>query len=146
MPLPLAFIERIGVPLIDEANIETVLGAQGGNHPFLLLFAGDPAQRPEAADVAVIFPELLKAFEGRLSGALIADGAEKSLGQRFHVDVLPSLAVIRGDLTIGVIPRVRDWSEYLEKIQTFLDPEAKPLVKAAGPRVEITFSQKGATA
>ena len=146
MPLPLAFIERIGAPLIDEVNVETVLGAQGEDQRFLLLFAGDPAQRPEATDVAIIFPELLKAFEGRLFGALVAAGAEKSLGQRFHVDVLPSLAVIRGGATIGVIPRVRDWSEYLEKIETFLDPEAKPLVKAAGPRVEITFSQKGATA
>src|SRR3974377_501016 len=128
MPLPLAFIERIGVPLIEEGNVETVLGGRGEHHRFLLLLAGDPAQRPEATDVAIIFPELLKAFEGRLFGALVAAGAEKSLGQRFPAGVLPSLAAIRGDATIGVIPRVRDWSEYLEKIETFLDPEAKPLV------------------
>jgi hydrogenase-1 operon protein HyaE len=145
MPLPQAFIDRIGVPVIDETNLDAVLGAQGENKRFLVLFAGDPAQRPEAADVAVIFPELLRAFGGRLSGALAAAAAEKSLGQRFHVDVLPSLAVIRGGATIGVIPRIRDWAEYLEKIEAFLDPTAEPMAKAAS-RVQITFSQKGATA
>lgn len=145
MPLPQAIIDRIGAPLIDEANADALLSAQGEDGRFLLLFAGDPAQRPEATDVAVIFPELLIAFDGRLSGALVAADAEKSLGQRFQVDVLPSLAVIRGGKTIGVIPRIRDWSEYLEKIEAFLAPDAAPLAKA-GPRVEITFSQKGATA
>jgi hydrogenase-1 operon protein HyaE len=137
-----SFIDRIGVPVIDAENVDSAFGGQGD---FLVLFAGDPAQRPEAADVAVIFPELLKAFDGRLTGAVVAPGAEKSLGQRFHVDVFPSLAVIRAGAAVGVIPRIRDWSEYLEKIEAFLDPSAEPLAKA-GPSVQITFSQKGATA
>ncbi len=142
MPLPQAFIDRMGVPVVDESSVDDVL-AKG---PCMLLFAGDPAQRPEATDVAVIFPELLEAFAGRLAGALIASGAEKTLGARFHVDVLPSLAIIRDGVTIGVIPRIRDWADYVGKIEAFLNPDAPPLEKYAAPRVAITFSQKGAEA
>ncbi|QGM96804.1 hypothetical protein [Methylocystis parvus] len=137
---PLAGKTRL--PIADDSTIEAILSA-GGAH-VVLLFAGDPAQRPESGDVAVIFPELLKAFEGRLSGAVVAREAEKSLGARFQVDVLPSLAVIRDGATIGVIPRIRDWPEYLEKIEALLAPDAPRAAKA--PRVEITFSQKGARA
>ncbi len=142
MPLPQAFIDRMGVPVVDESTVDDVLA----NGLCMALFAGDPAQRPEAADVAVIFPELLEAFAGRLLGALVASGAEKALGARFHVDVLPSLAVIRNGVTIGVIPRIRDWAEYIEKIDAFLDPDAPPLTKTVAPRVAVTFSQRGAEA
>jgi hypothetical protein len=65
------------------------------------------------------------------------------LGARFHVDVLPSLAVIRGGATVGVIPRIRDWAEYIAKIDAFLDPAAPPLARDASARVVITYSQKG---
>ncbi|MGE5369429.1 MAG: hydrogenase accessory protein [Chloroflexota bacterium] len=141
-----AFIERIGVPIVDEKNLDEILSREGAPGAVLLLFAGDPGQRAEVSDVAVIFPELLKSFKGRLEGAVVALGAEKALGQRFHVDVLPSLAVSRGGATIGVIPRIRDWAEYIEKIEAFLDLAAPSLAKPSTPRVEITFSQKGASA
>jgi hydrogenase-1 operon protein HyaE len=137
-------LERAGVPIIDERSAADALGG-GRNEAVLLFFPGDPAQRPEAADVAVIFPELLGAFQGRLRGAVVALGAERALGQVYHVDVFPSLAVIRAGVTIGVIPRVRDWADYLQKIEAFLDPAAQPLAQAA-PRVAITSAYKGATA
>ena len=55
----------------------------------LLFFTGDPAQRSEAADVAVVLPELLAAFAGRLRAAIIARAAEAALAPRFRVVVLP---------------------------------------------------------
>jgi hydrogenase-1 operon protein HyaE len=134
-------LARTGVPIIDEGNAADVL-ASGAT---LLFFAGDPAQRPEVIDVAVIFNELLAAFCGRLRGVAVAPGAEKALGTIYHVDVLPSLAVIRDGATIGVIPRIRDWGEYKEKIEAFLDPRARPL-EAPAPRVVATHSHKGAQA
>ncbi len=79
-------------------------------------------------------------------GALVAGGAEKALGARFHVDVFPSLAIIRGGVTLGVVPRIRDWAEYVGKIEAFLDPAAQPLAREPTPRVVATFSQKGAEA
>ncbi len=134
------------VALVDENNAEAILSAAGKTDHILLFFPGDPVQCPETNDVAVIFPQLLTAFGGRLRGAIVAPGAERSLSERFHVDVLPSLAVVRAGETIGVIARVRDWADYLQKIEGFLDPQATPLPKVAKPRVEFTFSTKGATA
>lgn len=138
-----ALLARAGTPMLDESNAADVL--ESANEPFLLFFCGDPAQRPEALDVAVIFPELLRAFAGWLRGAVVAPGAEKALGAVYKVDVLPALAVIRNNVAIGVIPRIRDWSEYQEKITAFLDPEASPSGRQ-GPRVTITYSHKGAEA
>ena len=140
-----ALLARVGAPMLDESNAADILESAKANEPFLLFFCGDPAQRPEALDVAVIFPELLKAFGGRLRGAVVARGAEKALGAVYKVDVLPALAVIRNNVTIGVIPRIRDWSEYQEKIAALLDPEAPPSGRQ-GPRVTITYSHKGAEA
>jgi hydrogenase-1 operon protein HyaE len=138
-----ALLARAGTPMLDESNSADIL--ESANEPFLLFFCGDPAQRPEALDVAVIFPELLKAFAGRLRGAVVAPGAEKALGAIYKLDVLPALAVVRNSVTVGVIPRIRDWSEYQEKITAFLDPEASPSGRQ-GPRVTITYSHKGAEA
>ena len=81
MSSPQTFLKRAGVPPTDAANVEALLAPTGED--LLLLFAGDPAQRVEAMDVAVIFPELLKAFRGRLRGAVVAAGAEKSSGRDF---------------------------------------------------------------
>lgn len=144
-----ALLARAGAPMLDESNAADFLGAAKADESFLLFFCGDPAQRPEALDVAVIFPELLRAFKGRLRGAVVAAGAEKALGSRYGVDVLPALVIVRGNASIGasigVISRVRDWSEYLEKIEAFLDPEGAPPGRQ-GPRVTITYSNKGAVA
>lgn len=138
-----ALLARAGASMLDEGNAADFLGAAKADESFLLFFCGDPAQRPEALDVAVIFPELLRAFKGRLRGAVVAPGAEKALGSLYRVDVLPALAIVRGNASIGVISRVRDWSEYLEKIEALLDSEGAPPGKQ-GPRVKITYSHKGA--
>lgn len=140
-----ALLARAGAPLLDESNAAEILEAGGADESFLLLFCGDPAQRPEVLDVAVIFPELLKAFSGRLRGAVVAPGAEKALGKIYQVDVFPSLAVVRGGAAVGVIPRIRDWSEYVAKIDAMLDQDAGSVLKQ-GPRVTITYSHKGAEA
>lgn len=139
-----SLLARAGVPTVDESTAAEILGAVEARESWLLLFAGDPVQRPEVLDVAVIFAELLKAFRGRLQGAVVAAGAEKALGKIYQVDVLPSLAVIRGGQTIGVIPRIRDWSEYMERIASLLEADVTLPVKPQGPRVEITYSHKGA--
>jgi hydrogenase-1 operon protein HyaE len=136
-------LARAGAPTVDEATAAVILDGAVAGDAVLLFFPGDPAQRPEVIDVAVIFKELLGAFHGRLRGAVVATGSEKALGALYHVDVLPSIAVVRGGATIGVIPRIRDWGEYKEKIEAFLDPQAAPL-EVAVPRVVITHSHKGA--
>jgi hydrogenase-1 operon protein HyaE len=141
-PLLRALTERHGLPRVDEATIDAFLApAQGESLHALLFFPGAGANRPETGDVAVVLPELLKSFSGRLRGAVVAPEAEEKLKSRFQVYVFPSLVVARGADPVGVLPKIYDWSDYRQKIEAFLDPDAPVLSATRGPRVEFTHSR-----
>jgi hydrogenase-1 operon protein HyaE len=137
--------ERHHLALVDEANVERFL-APSPSAPAhsVLFFAGDPAERPETRDLAVILPQLLKSFDGRLRGGLVTPEAEEALKERFHVRVLPSLVVLRGGEILGVLPKLYDWADYVARLETMLRPEATALVAKSGPRAEIVFSSREA--
>lgn len=138
-----ALSERNCLPVVDETNIDAFLApAAGEPDNVVLFFTGDPKQRPEADDVAVVLPELLNAFRGRLRGAVVGRGAEDKLKPRFNVVVMPSLVVTRRDQPVGVLGKIRDWSEYVEKIGAWLSPDAPVMVPSGGPKVTISYGGK----
>ncbi len=134
-----ALTERHGLPLVDEANIDAFLAQAEGESLHAALFFGGVG-RSETSDVAVIFPEILRVFAGRLRGAVVAPEAEAKLKTRFHVFVFPSLAFSRGAETVGVLPKILDWSDYCQKIEALLDPAAPALTGGQGPKVMFTHS------
>ena len=137
MPSPLvrALHERHGLPRLGAADIDGFLA--GAPAYALILFAGDPRQRLESDDVAVVMPELLAAFGGRFRGAVIAREAEEGLKSRFGVVMAPSLVVTRGGETLDVIAKIRDWSEYVAKLSAALAPDAPAMARSAGRNMEI---------
>ena len=137
-----ALTERHGLPVVDETNIDAFLSpADGESLHAALFFAGAGQNRGETGDVAVVFPEILRSFAGRLRGAVVAAEAENSLRSRFQVFVFPSLAVVRGHDPVGVLPKILDWSEYRARIEGFLDPAAPVLAGPQGPKTVFTHSQ-----
>lgn len=143
-PLMTALAERHGLPTVDATTIDAFLApADGEAAHALLFFTGDPANRAETLDVAVVLPEILAAFGRRLRGAVVARAAEAGLSSRFHVAVMPSLVVTRGGETVAVLPKIRDWSEYMEKIEAGLAPDAPVLAVEERPRVAFTTSRVG---
>ena len=141
-PLMAALADRYGLPTVDRATVDAFLApAEGEAAHTLLFFAGDPASRVETLDVAVVFPEILATFQRRLRGGVIARAAETELASRFHVAVFPSLVVTRGPATVAVLPKIRDWSDYMDKIEAALVPDAPALVKDERLRVEFTTSR-----
>lgn len=143
MPSPLirALAERAGLPVLEAASADAFLAPRPGRPVHtLLFFTGDPAQRSEAADVAVVLPELLAAFAGRLRAAIIARAAEPALLARFRVVVLPSLVVTRGPDPVCVLPRIRDWSVYLAEITQSLASDAAVLPPVGRPEVRIVHT------
>jgi hydrogenase-1 operon protein HyaE len=136
-PLIRALSERHGLPRLDETSVDAFIAEPGCA---LLLFAGDPKQRMESDDVAVVLPELLKAFAGRYRGAVIALKAEDRLKPRFHVVMAPSLVVARGGDVLDVITKIRDWSEYVARLGAALAPDAAPLPRSAGLNTAIRFN------
>ena len=136
------FHERHHLALVDEVSVEDFLAAAPAHG--VLFFAGDPSERAETRDLAVILPQLLHSFAGRLRGALVAAEAEAALMQRFSVRVLPSLVVLRGSEVLGVLPRVYDWGDYVTRLDAMLLPDAPALLAKSGPRTEIHFTSREA--
>ncbi|WP_370674257.1 hydrogenase accessory protein [Pleomorphomonas sp. PLEO] len=134
-----------GLPTVDTETLDAFLApAQGGPEHRLLFFTGDPDQRNDSGDVAVVVPELLAAFPCRLRAGVVARSAEGALKARFHVEVFPSLVVLRGQTLLDVLPRIRDWSEYLDRLGAALRPDAATF--SAPGRIEITTSARRADA
>jgi len=128
----LSILGRHGLPTLDVAEVDNFLtSAETAGAVPVLLFAGDPVRWPEAADVAVVLPELIEAFQGRLQGAVIATQAELALAPRFNVQVYPSLALWRNGKILDVIPKIKDWSVYVARITALLDGTLKPASSAA---------------
>ncbi|KPL52969.1 hydrogenase accessory protein [Prosthecomicrobium hirschii] len=142
-PLIAALATRHGIPTVDVASVDAFLAPAAGEPPHaLLFFTGDPEARGEAVDVAVILPELIAAFPGRLRAARVERAAETALMARFNVRLLPSLALVRGGEPLAVMPRVMDWVDYLAAIDPKLSPDAPVMAAPSGPRVEITHSSR----
>jgi len=109
-----------GFPRVDETNLETL--ANSHRH-LLLFFTEDPAQFPESDDVAVVLPQLLQAFDGRLQAAVVDRACERRLHGRFPFDGWPALVLLRDGEYVGSIARMREWAVYLSEIERLLRAE-----------------------
>lgn len=110
---------ELGWPqLNDKSSLEDFVG-QKGEH--VLFVPGDPRRNLETADVAVILPELKLAFQGRFDCAVVGDEIETDLRQETRVLKTPSLIFYRDGDMIGGIPKVRDWDEYMVRINQILN-------------------------
>lgn len=118
-------LTRRGLPEVDPANVDRFLGAANeAGAVAVLLSMGDPTRFMEAIDVAVVLPELIDAFRGRLRGAVIARRAESELGQRFGVRVQPTLIFVAKGETLGLIAKIQDWPVYVDRIAKLIDLRA----------------------
>lgn len=115
-------LARHGLPEVTAATVDDFLGAaDAAGAVAVLLSAGDPNRFPEAIDVAVVLPELIEAFQGRLRSAVISRADENMLGSRFGVKVQPTLIFVSKGETLGLIAKIQDWSVYIDRINTLLD-------------------------
>lgn len=136
MPTPLIaqLVSRHGLPALDTDTVDAFLSSGSGEPAAAILFFTGDASRPEANDVAVVLPELLEAFAGRLRAAVVARAAEAALMPRFGVRVLPSLALVRDGRNPAVIPKIQDWSSYVSRIEGWLAPDQSEAVAMQGGR------------
>lgn len=141
-----AAIRQRGLRTVDGAGVDGFLAdAETAGSIAVLLFAGDPLRWPEASDVAVVLPELVDAFQGRIQGARVASDAEAALAARFEVKVYPSLVLCRGGRVLEVIPKIKDWSVYVDRISRQLDGSARPASCARVVKTISTLDRNGGT-
>ena len=123
--------DTLGYPRVTARTLDAVLQSADTT---VLFFSGDPATTPEAGDVAVVLLELVRHFDGRLRPAVVAREDERALQAIYGFEIWPALVFLRKDQYLGAISRIRDWTDYLEQIQGFLD--ASP-VRPPAPRIPI---------
>jgi len=111
---------RYAYPLLDADSYDHFVY---GNENVVLFFCNDPVQFLESNDVAVILPELVKAFSGRLQAAVIAKPIERELQTRFRFTGWPSLVFLRNGEYLGVITGIRNWQEYKQETAGILTAE-----------------------
>lgn len=120
-PLITRLSERHCYPVLDEPGLDAFLSGPGDR---VLFVTGDPAKLGDADDIAVILPELVARFQGRLLPAVVDRAAEAAAMARFGVEVRPTLVFCRDGAVVDRIARVRDWDDYVDRIRRILDEPA----------------------
>ena len=108
-------LTELGYVEVSLANHDEFVAEPGMN---VLFFPGDPNTVKDATDVAVVLPELVKAFNGELRPGIVTDvfGDGKTLKRQYGFGEYPSLVFVRSGEYVGAITRIQDWAEYLDRI------------------------------
>jgi len=119
-PLVAQLQTRHGFAAPTAAALDDFLDAPG--HA-LLVFTEDPIRFKETLDLAVIAPEILRAFPGRLRAAVLFPEVARAVHARFGFRRWPALVVLRDGHYVGTIDGLRNWDEYLEEVAALLAAE-----------------------
>jgi len=137
-PLIAALFERHGCTEVESGNF-VAFTQRSGNA--LLLFTEDPARYRETLDLAVIVPEIARAFPGRFAVGVLLPEAARALQPRYGFRRWPALVLVRGGEYVGAIDGLRGWDEYLAQVAALLEAPA-----TRAPSVGITVKGTGETA
>ncbi len=125
--------ERHHYPVLSDVSLDRYAGLQ---EHLVLFFSEDPARYPESNDVAMVLPELVKAYAGRLQAALVERSAQQRLQSRFGFNQWPALVFLRRGEYLGVITQIQNWEDYLREIDRLLN--AEPVAPPAFPIPVVT--------
>jgi hydrogenase-1 operon protein HyaE len=131
-PLITRLTGDLGYPLLDATGLDAFCEAPGDA---VLFCGGDPAAYPETLDLAVVLPELMRAFPGRLRAGVAASELEPALQARYGFSRWPSLVFLRDGDYLGTLSGILDWAVYLERIEDLL---AGPVVRPPSIGIPLT--------
>ena len=120
-------VGELGYTEVSMESHDEFVAAPGMN---VLFLPGDPTTVKDATDVAVVLPELIKAFDGKLRAGVVTDtfGDGVKLKRLYGFTHFPSLVFVRDGGYVGTISRIRDWQEYLTLVNELLvaEPRRRP--------------------
>lgn len=117
-PLITRLTEEFGYPVLHSMADVAAFTEAPGHH--VIFVAGDVRRNLETPDVAVILPELRQAFQGRFDCAVAAEEVQSELRATTEVHKTPSLIFFHQGTCTGGIPKVRDWTDYVERVTHLL--------------------------
>ena len=119
-PLVDQLFPRPGFAHVDADSLDAFAAAPG--HA-LLVFTEDPIRFKETLDLAVIAPEVVRAFAGAFrAGALLPADARKA-ATRYGFARWPALVLLKDGQYVGAIDGLRNWEDYVEEMQRLLAAE-----------------------
>lgn len=118
-PLIQRLTDEFGYPVLaDIAAVDAFVAEPG---IAAIFFPGDPEKFKDTTDVAVVFPELVNVFKGRLRPAVVTDAAtDQELYKRWEFGKWPALVFVRDGAVAEHIIGIKDWGEYLHRVSTLL--------------------------
>jgi hydrogenase-1 operon protein HyaE len=137
-PLLLQLFTRHGFAEVDTETIDAFAGQPGHT---LLLFTEDPRRYKETLDIAVIVPEIARAFAGRFRVGVLLPDAARACQPRYGFRRWPAFVMLKDGAYVGAVDGLRDWGEYGAEVARLLAaPPTRP------PTIGIAVSTGGAAA
>ncbi|MFO1324417.1 MAG: hydrogenase-1 expression HyaE [Burkholderiales bacterium] len=122
-----------------EVTARSIDAFAAGPGTAMLVFTEDPLCVRETLDLAVIVPELARAFAGQFRVGVLLPEAARALQPRYGFRRWPALVMVRDGAYVGAIDGLRTWNEYVTLIDPLLSaPPARP------PTSRIPIAQAGA--
>ena len=119
-PLVDQLFTRHGFDRVDAESLDAFAAAPG--HA-LLVFTEDPVRYKETLDLAVIAPEVARAFAGCFRVAALLPTDARKVAPRYGFARWPALVVLKDGHYVGAIDGLRSWDEYIEETQRLLAAE-----------------------
>ena len=137
-PLLQQLFTRHGFTNVGAENFDAFAGQPGHT---LLLFTEDPQRYKETLDIAVIVPEIARAFAGRFAVGVLLPDAARAYQPRYGFRRWPAFVMLKDGEYVGAVDGLRDWSEYGAEVVRLL--EAEP---TRPPTIGITVTSAGGDA
>jgi hydrogenase-1 operon protein HyaE len=135
-PLLERFCAELGAPALDSSTFDAWAAHPG--HA-LVFFSEDPVMYRETLDLAVVVPELARAFPHRFRSALLLPDVARAIASRYGFRRWPAVVLLLDGAYVGTIDGLRDWSVYCDEMGRLLD--AAP---TRPPSIGIAITTAGA--
>lgn len=120
-----------GLADLDQAGFDAFIQAAGDT---VILLVDEPDRVPESWDLAVIFPDLLKAAGITLRAGLLRPEQAAKIQPRFAINRMPALLLLRDGGYVGVIEGLRDWGDFVAVLRETLQ---RPVSRAPGIGISV---------
>lgn len=121
-PLIQRLFDEFDYPEVTLENHDEFISQPGIT---VLFLAGDAKTNRDTSDVAVVLPELINVYQGRLIPGVVAADAERELHRQYGCMAWPALVFLRDGGYLGAITRMQNWAEYLHDINALIESEVR---------------------
>lgn len=134
-PLLAQLVAKHGFTDLRASNFDAFVAAPGRA---LIVFTEDPARFKETLDLAVIVPEIARAFGNAFRVGVLLPESARDVAPRYGFRRWPALVMLADGRYVGTIDGLRNWDEYLNELaQLVVAPPTRP------PSVGIAVAAAG---